>query len=85
MVFYKIFFRIVFFFKPSDIELLNWRGRILILQSSNDKDFPEEEHKALKSVYLNAEVVTFHNGHLSLVNDEASAIGVVTKFLTRQT
>jgi len=85
MVFYKIFFFESCFFKPSDMELLNWRGRILILQSSNDKDFPEEEHKALKSVYLNAEVVTFHNGHLSLVNDEASAIGVVTKFLTRQT
>jgi len=72
-------------FKPSDMELLNWRGRFLILQSSNDKDFPEEEQKALKSVYLNAEVVTFHDGHLSLINDEANAIGVVTKFLTRQT
>jgi len=72
-------------FKPSDIELLNWRGRILILQSSNDKDFSEEEQKALKSVYLNAEVVTFHDGHLSLVNDEAHAIDIVTKFLTRQT
>jgi pimeloyl-ACP methyl ester carboxylesterase len=47
-------------FEKSDLE--NWRGKVLIFETSTDTMIPEIERDRLKQIYPNAIVYTFFNG-----------------------
>jgi pimeloyl-ACP methyl ester carboxylesterase len=63
-------------------DLANWPGKILILESDNDPSFPPSERRALKELYPQAPVHTFHGtGHLTIIVEREEFLSVVRRFL----
>ena len=70
----------------SENDLVNWHGRILILESDNDPAFKEPERKALKALYPQARVHTFRNaGHTPGYTSPPEYISVIEDFLSGAT
>jgi pimeloyl-ACP methyl ester carboxylesterase len=66
----------------SENDLNNWHGRILILESDDDPAFKELEREALKALYPQAYVHTFHNaGHTPGYTGPEEYISVLENFL----
>lgn len=62
--------------------LINWPGKILILESDNDPVFYSSEQDAVKELYPKAYVYTFKSsGHLTMIVKREEYISVVRKFL----
>ncbi len=59
-------------------DLINWKGRILIIGSDNDRRVEHESKEALKSVYLQAKIHTFcdagHTANISRTNEYVSLL-----------
>ena len=63
-------------------DMANWPGKILILESDNDPFFHSEEKKALKELYPQAQVHTFHGtGHLTVIVNREEFLSIVGNFL----
>jgi len=63
-------------------DLANWPGKILILESDNDPSFHPSERRALKELYPQAHVYTFHGtGHLTIIVEREEYLSVVREFL----
>ncbi|HIH96420.1 MAG TPA: alpha/beta hydrolase [Thermoplasmata archaeon] len=63
-------------------DLANWPGKILILESDDDLFFNPSERKALRELYPQAQVHTFHGtGHLTLIVNREEFVSVVRNFL----
>lgn len=67
-------------FTPND--LANWPGRILIIESDDDRAVGAFNGRLLKDMNPHAQVHTFHNaGHASLITRREEYIATVKKFL----
>lgn len=63
-------------------DLVDWPGKILIIESDDDSTFDECARDELKALYPAAQVHTFHNGgHSPAYNKPEGYISVVQKFL----
>ncbi len=63
-------------------DLVNWSGKILILESDNDPVFHPSEQDAVKELYPKAHVHTFKSsGHLTTIVKREEFISVVRNFL----
>lgn len=63
-------------------DLVNWSGKILILESDNDPTFNPFEQDAVKELYPQAHVHTFKSsGHLTMIVKREEFISVVRSFL----
>jgi pimeloyl-ACP methyl ester carboxylesterase len=66
-------------------DLANWPGRILILESDDDPAFKVSVREALKTLYPQADVHTFHNaGHTPGYTNPLEYSGVVKAFLNKE-
>ena len=64
-------------------ELAGWENRILVLESDNDTSVKEKERAALRALYPQAEVHTFHGtGHASSILEPETYTAVVGRFLS---
>jgi len=69
-----------YIFSRDDLE--NWPGKILILESDDDLFFNPSERKALKELYPQARVHTFHGtGHLTLIVNREEFLSIIRNFL----
>ncbi len=67
-------------FTPQDLR--DWPGKILILEGDNDAVADEADRRALKALYPQARVHTFHGtGHIAAMANFAEYIGVIKDFL----
>jgi maspardin len=67
-------------------DLKDWPGSLLLLESENDQYFPESQREALKALYPQAHVHTFHNGgHTPSIARRDEFNAVVTTFLEAHT
>jgi pimeloyl-ACP methyl ester carboxylesterase len=67
-------------FTPED--LLEWPGKILIIESDDDPAIPARSRELLKSTYPQALVHTFHNaGHASSILKRDEVIQTIRSFL----
>ena len=67
----------------SENDLANWPGRILILESDDDPAFKEPDREALKAIYPQAHVHTFHNaGHTPGYTKPEEYMSVIENFLS---
>lgn len=63
-------------------DLVNWDGRILILESDDDPAIKPSARENLKALYPSARIHTFHNaGHTPGYSNPGEYISVVTNFL----
>lgn len=63
-------------------DLDDWPGKILIMESDDDPGFKEPVREALKALYPQAEVHTFHNaGHTPGYTDPGEYISILRGFL----
>lgn len=63
-------------------DLLDWPGNLLIIESDNDPAFSPQVREALKALYPQAQIHTFHNaGHTPGYTNPEEYISVVRKFL----
>ncbi|MDY6960233.1 MAG: hypothetical protein SVK08_13865, partial [Halobacteriota archaeon] len=63
-------------------DLDDWPGKILIMESDDDPGFKEPVREALKTLYPQAEVHTFHNaGHTPGYTDPGEYISILRGFL----
>ena len=63
-------------------DLKGWQGRILILDSDEDKSISQPEREAVRALYPNTEVITFKNtGHLSIILEREQYLAIVKNFL----
>jgi pimeloyl-ACP methyl ester carboxylesterase len=63
-------------------DLANWLGKILILESDDDQSISLSERDAIKEMYPQAQVHTFHGtGHLTLTLNREESIPVIRSFL----
>jgi pimeloyl-ACP methyl ester carboxylesterase len=63
-------------------DLVNWSGKILILESDNDQIFHQSERDAVRKLYPQAYVHTFKgSGHLTMIVKREEFISVVRNFL----
>ncbi len=68
-----------------DRDLLDWSGKILILESDSDIAVKLPEREALKALYPQAQVHTFHNaGHTPSVTHREEYLSVIKDFLREQ-
>ncbi len=69
-------------FTPHDLE--RWPGRVLILEGDNDPIAEAPARAALKGLYPQAQVHTFHGtGHVASIARVEAYIGVVREFIAR--
>jgi pimeloyl-ACP methyl ester carboxylesterase len=62
-------------------DLTGWPGKVLILESDDDVSHPSER-KALKELYPQARIHTFHSsGHLTIVVEQEELLMAVQNFL----
>jgi pimeloyl-ACP methyl ester carboxylesterase len=67
-------------FTRDDLE--KWPGDVLLLESDNDQYFPASQRKALKALYPQAEMYTFHHGgHTPSITKRDEFNSVVKTFL----
>ena len=65
-------------------DLKNWTGKILIIESDSDLAFDPSERKAMKKLYPQANIYTFHGtGHLSIIIDREKFISLMKDFLLK--
>lgn len=65
-------------------DLVDWPGRLLILESDNDRAFDVGAREELKVLYPRAQVHTFHEaGHMPLVFCPKEYISVIKSFLRK--
>lgn len=63
-------------------DLATWSGKILILESENDQAVSPSDRVAVKEMYPQAQVHTFHGtGHLTLTLNREESIPVIRNFL----
>jgi pimeloyl-ACP methyl ester carboxylesterase len=63
-------------------DLAEWSGRVLILESDTDPHLGPSERMALRTLYPQAQVHTFHGtGHLTLIVNPGEFLSVVRPFL----
>lgn len=63
-------------------DLAAWHGKILILESDQDKAFSPAIRAETRAVYPQAHVHTFHNtGHTAIMTDTDEFIGAIHEFL----
>jgi len=66
-------------------DLANWPGKVLILESDSDPHLSPSERRALRRLYPQAQVHTFHgSGHLTLIVNPGEFLSVVRSFLERE-
>jgi pimeloyl-ACP methyl ester carboxylesterase len=66
-------------------DLRSWPGRILIIESDNDSYVPARGRAALKALYPQAQVYTFHEtGHAAWANQFATFFSVIAQFLQEE-
>lgn len=64
------------------VDLDGWGGDVLILESDNDTSVNEQERAALRALYPEARVHTFHgSGHASSIVETSAYVEVVRRFL----
>jgi pimeloyl-ACP methyl ester carboxylesterase len=69
-------------YRFSTDDLVNWPGKILILESDDDQAFQAPAREALKALYPQARVHTFHKaGHLPGYTNPEEYIPIVRNFL----
>jgi len=65
-------------------DLVEWPGKVLILESDTDLHLGPSERTALRTLYPQAQVHTFHGtGHLTLIVNPGEFLSVVRSFLER--
>ena len=65
-------------------DLVEWPGKVLILESDTDLHLGPSERTALRTLYPQAQVHTFHGtGHLTLIINPGGFLSVVRSFLER--
>ncbi|GAC1358176.1 MAG: hypothetical protein NVS2B12_17320 [Ktedonobacteraceae bacterium] len=70
-------------FTPDDLRA--WSGRILIIEADNDWYVPARQRAALKALYPQARVYTFHaTGHTAWANQFATFFTVIAQFLQEE-
>ena len=63
-------------------DLVDWPGKILILEGDNDAVADESDRQALKALYPQAKVHTFHgSGHIAAIARLDEYIGAIKDFL----
>jgi pimeloyl-ACP methyl ester carboxylesterase len=68
-------------FKPQDLQ--DWPGKILILEGDNDPVAEEDDRQALKALYPQARVHTFHgSGHIASIAKIDEYTTVIKGFLS---
>ncbi len=66
-------------------DLRSWPGKILIVESDNDSYVSERERAALKALYPQAQVYTFHaTGHTAWASQFAIFFSVMARFLQEE-
>ncbi|MBU7026323.1 MAG: alpha/beta hydrolase [Theionarchaea archaeon] len=66
-------------------DLVNWPGKILIVESDNDSAFDKSAREELKTLYPQAQIHTFRNaGHSPVYDNPTEYISVVRNFLSGQ-
>ena len=65
-------------------DLQNWHGKVLIIESENDRVVSKKDRNNLKSIYPNGEVYTFKDaGHMSFITKRETIIKIINIFLNR--
>jgi len=66
----------------SENDLASWPGEILILESDNDVFIDPSQRQAIRELYQQARVHTFHGtGHLTIIVNREAFVSVVRDFL----
>lgn len=72
-------------YKFSRDDLRSWPGKILIIESDNDAYVSRRQRAALKALYPQARVYTFHRtGHAAWANQFATFFSVIAQFLQEE-